>query len=499
VTAWPAHPVVHEVFAWVWLDELSRRHGRRITLGDVPAEAWDEVARPGIDAVWLMGVWERSPAAAAIARSDPSMRAAAAEALPNLDDRDVVGSAYAVRRYAVDPALGGDAGLARARAELAARGVRLVLDLVPNHVAPDHPWVDEHPEYFVRGTADDLAAHPDAWVEIGGRVLARGRDPYFPAWPDVVQLDTSTPEVRAAMLDEVLSIAARCDGIRCDMAMLLLDDVFARTWGARARGGPSPDGGRGFWPSIIGPVKAAHPDLVLWAEAYWDLEPVLVEQGFDACYDKRLYDRLVHGEPVDSIRAHLAADPGYQRHLVRFVENHDEARAASVLGPARLRAALVTTLTLPGVALLHEGGPDGRRVRVPVILGRRPVEPTDGALSAFVARLLDVLADGLRRGTWAMAPVEGWPDNPSADRLLAWTWTTPNRRVVVVVNLSDARADGRVRLPWADLDAATTVLVDRISGERYERDTSTMLDEGLYVALADHGVHLLEVSAPRPS
>ena len=134
----------------------------------------------------------------------------------------------------------------------AARGVGLVLDFVPNHVAPDHPWAIEHPEYFVRGTADDLARDPDGFLAVGDAVIARGRDPYFPAWPEVLQLDTSQASTRAAAVEVVTSIAARCDGVRCDMAMLMLDDVFDRTWGERAGGGPTPDGGRGYWPTVIG-------------------------------------------------------------------------------------------------------------------------------------------------------------------------------------------------------------------------------------------------------
>ena len=499
--AWPRHPVVHEVFTWVWLGEVSARAGRPVTLADVPAPEWDAVARPGVDVVWLMGVWERSPMGAAIARSTPSMRSAAEAALPGVDgsalDEAIVGSAYCVRSWTVDPHLGGDAGLAVARAALAERGVRLVLDLVPNHVAPDHPWVTEHPEWFVRGTRDDLARDPASFIELGGHVFALGRDPYFPAWPEVVQLDASSAALRAAMVDEVGSIAGRCDGVRCDMAMLLLDDVFHRTWGDRAAGGPSPDGGRGYWPTVIEGVKAEFPEFVFWAEAYWDLEPALLAQGFDACYDKRLYDRLVHGEPADSLRAHLAAPVDWQAHTVRFAENHDEPRAASILSPAAHRAVLTTVMTVPGVALLHEGEADGRSVRTPVILGRRCDEPADRDLREWVDRLLGVLADGMRDGDWQMVHIDGWPDNRSAERLVAWTWTGGDRacRFLVVVNRDGSgqgRADGMVRLPWRDLSGPLT-LVDRLSGAAFERDGDDLVANGLYVALDGDCVHLLEL------
>ena len=288
-----------------------------------------------------------------------------------------------------------------------------MLDFVPNHVAPDHPWVTEHPEYFVQGTPADLAADPASFVAIGDHVLACGRDPYFPAWTDVVQLDASRADVRRAAADLVASIAERCDGVRCDMAMLVLDDVFARTWGPRASGGPVPDGGRGYWPTVIGSVRKQHPDFVFWAEAYWDTEPTLVAQGFDACYDKRLYDRLVHREPAAAVRAHVGGEPAAaQAHRVRFVENHDEPRLASVLDPAAARAAATVGLTLPGVALLHEGQAEGRRVRVPVQLGRRPVEPVDADLRAWYDRLLGAMGGGVRRGDVGAGPGGGLARQP---------------------------------------------------------------------------------------
>ena len=493
---WPEHPVVHEIFAWVWLADLERAAGRSMTLADVPDEVWDDVARPGIDAVWLMGVWERSPVGATIARTEPSMVAAERAALDDMADADVVGSAYCIRDYVVDERFGGDAGLAVARAALAARGVRLVLDFVPNHVAPDHPWVTERPELFVHGSRDDLERDPSSFLQVGEHVFARGRDPYFPAWPEVLQLDASNSALRTAAAELVAGLTARCDGVRCDMAMLMLDDVFHRTWGGRASGGPAPDDGRGYWPTVIEAARTVRPGFAFWAEAYWGLEPALLAQGFDACYDKGLYDLLVGRAPAADVRAHVDGDPAAQRRTVRFVENHDEPRAAAVFDPAEHRAALVAVVTLPGVALLHEGEADGRRVRVPVTLARRPVETLDGDLRGFVDRLLGVLAGGLRTGDWSLVRVEGWPDNQSADRLAAWTWTSAESRHVIVVNLSGERADGRVRLGWDDLGqegGRQVGLDDLLSGERYVRDGGALMADGLYVALDGHAVHVLQV------
>ena len=191
--SWPRHPAIYEINTWVWLRELGAVAGRPITLGTVPAAAWDGIAALGFDAVWLMGVWERSPAGRQVSLANPGLLADFRRALPDYSEADNVGSAYCVRRYVVDEALGGPAGLAAARRELARRGIRLILDFVPNHVAPDHPWVHERPECFVAGSDEDLRRDPASFLEVDGRVIACGRDPYFPAWQDVLQLDAFAP------------------------------------------------------------------------------------------------------------------------------------------------------------------------------------------------------------------------------------------------------------------------------------------------------------------
>src|SRR5262245_46437312 len=177
----PPHPLVFEIDTWPWLTALTESEGRPVDLGNVPAVVWDSVTDAGYDLVWLMGVWQRSPAGIGVARDNPDLMQSFKNALPDFTDDDVVGSPYCVRDYVVDERLGGRAGLASARAALRARGVGLLLDFVPNHVAPDHPWVSDHPDRFVLGDAADLERDPATYVDLGGRVFAHGRDPYFPA------------------------------------------------------------------------------------------------------------------------------------------------------------------------------------------------------------------------------------------------------------------------------------------------------------------------------
>ena len=486
----PSRPTIYEINTAVWLERLGRDSGRPLTLAGVPDAAWDAIAALPVDAVWLMGVWERSPAGLEIARADPGLDAGNRAALPDLRDGDVIGSPYCVRDYVVDDRFGGRPALAAARAALDARGLGLILDYVPNHVAPDHPWTASRPECFVTGSDEDLRDHPEAFLRTPAGVLARGRDPYFPPWPDVVQLDAFSPVLRDAVAATLIDIGGQCDGLRCDMAMLMTNEVFARTWGDRA--GPAP--AEEYWPGLIARAKAARPDLLFLAEAYWDMEWTLQQHGFDLCYDKRLYDRLVH-ESAESVRGHLEADAGYQERLLRFIENHDEPRAAATFAPAQARAAAVATMTLQGARLVHDGQMEGRRTRIPVFLGRGPDEPVDEDLRAFYGRLLRAVADSdLRTGDWRLCACEGWPDNDSHRLLVAWCWASgaaPQGRHLVVVNLSDASAQARVRLPWDDLAGRAWTLTDRLGGQRFDRAGAVMAGDGLYVSLDGWAAHFL--------
>ena len=237
----PARPTIYEINTAVWLERLGRARGRPLTLDEVPAAEWDALAALPVDAVWLMGVWQRSPAGLRIALRNPELVAGNRAALPDLRAEDVIGSPYCVRDYVVDARFGGTEALAQRARQLADRGLGLILDYVPNHVAPDHPWLTERPDCFSDGTEEELAAAP-------GRVHPRpaaessptARDPYFPPWPDVVQLNAFSPALRDAVAETLIAIGGQCDGLRCDMAMLMTNEVFARTWGERAGAGRRP-------------------------------------------------------------------------------------------------------------------------------------------------------------------------------------------------------------------------------------------------------------------
>ncbi|MBV8672421.1 MAG: alpha-amylase, partial [Acidobacteriaceae bacterium] len=482
------HPSLYEISTWIWLTDLSRKYGKTIDLSTVPSDEWDAIAAYGFDAVWFMGVWERSPAGIAIANHNPGLLEDFQRALADFCLEDNVGSPYCIRSYTVDPHLGGPEGLASARAELSKRGMKVILDWVPNHVAPDHPWVQHHPEYFIRGNADDVRNDPSSFIEIGGEVFACGRDPYFPAWPDVLQLNAFAPGLRQAVIETLSNIARQCDGVRCDMAMLVLNAIFARTWGHRAGQPPVTE----YWRDVIPAIKMINPGFLFIAEAYWDLEWELQQQGFDFCYDKKLYDRLEHNQ-AESIRLHLCADLAYQKKLLRFIENHDEPRSSASFSPAKLRAGAVTFSTQVGARLFFEGQFEGRKVRTPVFLGRRPDEPIDHDLQSFYEKLLAAINRPVfREGDWSLCERTGWPDNSSFLNLIAWGWHQDDERYIVVVNLSDSPAQAQVRIPWRDISGKNWRLTDVLSGESFDRDGDSMLSPGLFVDLNPWNFHFFE-------
>lgn len=493
LTTWPKNPTLYEINAWAWLEQLSREAGQPVTLDSIPDAELARIAAYGFDGVWLMGVWQRSAGGRRVAREHVGLQGEYRKALPDYTEDDVVGSPYCIPDYRVDSTLGGDAELASLRRRLAALGMRLMLDFVPNHMACDHPWISEQPERLVQGGPDSLAREPvnyfDITVDGQWRVFAHGRDPYLDGWTDTVQLDYRKAVTRSAMADILLSIAERCDGARCDMAMLVTRDIFLRTWG----GAFEPPRAE-FWPAVATDLHARHPGFLLLAEVYWDLEWELQQHGFDYTYDKRLYDRLLEHDAMD-VRLHLTAGPDYQQRLARFTENHDEQRSAAAFGPQRSLAAAAVTYTLPGLRLFHEGQLDGWRVKLPVQLGRRPVEPTQPDVDLFFRRLLDALRHPIfHDGDWlALKPAEEWAGNPTYRHIVAHRWSLDDEHRLVFVNLSPDRAQALVPLDVRTLAGRDWRLNDVLNDATYVRRGDEMVSTGLYIDLPGYGYHLFEV------
>ncbi|HVV81830.1 MAG TPA: alpha-amylase family glycosyl hydrolase [Kofleriaceae bacterium] len=485
------HPLLYEVHSRQWLAELGVP-----TLDAVADETLAELAGRGVTHLWLMGAWAIGPRTRAHALADAGLRESYDLALPGWTDDDVRGSPYAIADYQVAADLGGDRALAALRARLRRLGVGVILDFVPNHTGLDHGWLVTHPERFVSSAQPFADSFPS-----GGRFVAHGKDPYFPGWIDTAQLDYRRASTRAAMSDVLASIAERCDGVRCDMAMLVLGDVFARTWQQvpAEDGGADADAPGEFWAEAIARVRRTHGGFLFLAEAYWGLEGRLCDLGFDHAYDKELYDLVVHDRASDA-QPHLLG-AGLGREVARrahFLENHDEPRAAATMSAEHHRAAALLTLGLPGLRLLHHGQLTGARRFARIQLGRRADEPADPAVVAIYEPLLAALAAspaGKADGQ-LLAPRRVWDDNPTADAFTVVQWQAPgvdDRFDLVVVNLAAHRSQCRVVPRVPGLAEHTWQLADRLGPERWLRDGRELATTGLFLDLPPRDAQLFAV------
>ncbi|MEZ4985841.1 MAG: alpha-amylase family glycosyl hydrolase [Saprospiraceae bacterium] len=440
-----ANPILYEINTRVW----RHRFGEDTRLLDIPFAYWQQLAALGVEYVWLMGVWQTGPNVLHYAL-ESGLQEAYRQALPDWTERDIIGSPYAIDRYVLHPDLGLPEDLPLLRQRLNDCGLRLLLDFVPNHFHAESGYVSSHPDVFLEVSQDALEKDSHTFYQppgLGGRVFAHGKDPWFAAWQDTAQVNYTHPAAQAFMLEQLLHIAAQCDGVRCDMAMLPLPQVMAQTWGAYlgAASGQTP----AFWPKAIQTVRSQHPGFLFLAEVYWDMEWQLQQMGFDYTYDKRLRDRLSHTD-AEGVRNHLLAERAFQERSTRFLENHDEERSLRELNISQAQAAALIAYTVPGMRFFYQGQWEGRRIRLPVQLGREPLETSTSShglalsgiplakltrlqsvvpsMTAFYDFLLQLLRESLlQEGQWVLLPAQ----HPSH---IAWQWVLDGQRVYIGVN-----------------------------------------------------------------
>jgi len=496
------HPQIYEINTRPWLRSLSERLGRPLSLGAVPGEVWESLRDLGMDFVWLMGVWRPSEQSSRIALEHPDLAPVYPTVLPDFLPEDVSGSPYAVPDYSLNPLLGDENDLVEVRRNLHKAGLGLILDFVPNHTAPDHPWVRSHPRRYVQSTPPAPFGPGESFSVVcedgETRAIAHGRDPYFLPWTDTAQLCAFHGDTRRALAEEAARIAETCDGIRFDMAMLPLNAVFSKTWKHWLDQAvvSSPD--TEFWEDVLGPVKRGRPECRLIAEVYWDLEYALLDLGFDYACDKTAYD-ILRGLNAEGYRSHLHAQGPRMRNMIRFLENHDEERMASVFPAEARRAVAVIHAVTPGARLFQDGQLEGFKIRLPLQLAREPRQEQDAGFSGFYRKVLALTNSPVfRQGSGAVLDV--LPAAPGAEdfrSLIGFAYREGLRRSVVVVNPGERTATGWLRFPegfwrgWEEIH-----LRDRLAEpeETYIRERKRVEDEGLYVKLEPFRFHLMTAS-----
>ncbi len=374
---------LYEINTATYLRKLSDRYGRPITLASIPDEELVRISDNGFDAVWLMGIWQRSHFAVNLALANQPLLDEAHTLVSDFKTDDVIGSAYSIQSYAINEQFGNESELQELRQRLSTYGLGLILDFVPNHTGFDHDWVTSHAERYILGDSEQLNSRPDQYRPYNSHIIANGRDPKLGSWSDVAQLNAFSPSYRQGSIETLDYIATLCDGVRCDMAMLLTNDIFASTWGASAGSIPETE----YWQEVISAVRSIHPDFLFIAECYWKTNALLLGQGFDYCYDKDFYDLLVKGL-TSEIVDHLVKTSDIASHQVYFLENHDEPRAAATFTIEKQKAAAYIVNSLPGLFLVYEGQTTGYAAKIPVHLGHEPDLPTNQDITHYYDTLL---------------------------------------------------------------------------------------------------------------
>jgi hypothetical protein len=368
---------------------------------------------------------------------------------------------------------------------------------VPNHAGLDHPWLIEHPERFMPGRVGSKESFPQDGPG-DTRWIAHAKDPWFPAWIDTAQVDVRLAETRAALIGELRAVARRCDGVRCDMSMLLLNDVFARTWSGHPRAEATVPGE--FWAEAIAACR--RPGFLFLAEAYWDMEERLQALGFDYTYDKRVTDFVVEENGAGLQRHLVGKSRDFLQRSVHFIENHDEPRVAGRLGLAAHRAASLLILGLPGMHLLHDGQLAGAKVRASVHLQRRLAEPTEPFVSAWYQELLEALPRSrVGRGEGRILQPSKIHDDSIWEQAVVVRWHGDDASGcfdLLVVNITPAAGRCRIDFPPGAGEIPAWTMRSRLqsSKERQFVRAECRPREGILLDIPPYGTEWLEI---RPS
>ncbi|HCY75031.1 MAG TPA: glycosidase [Ignavibacteriales bacterium] len=482
-------PRLLEINARLWI----KRFGKNYNLSLVPDDQITRWKNLGFDMIWLMGVWDNNKDVISEYCFEPELISSYNNALKDWHKDDVIGSPYSINKYQINPILGTKEDLLSFKKKLNDAGIKLILDFICNHFSAKSSLIWTNKEIFLY--ADEYIFKNDPYTFYPSpannkEYLAHGRDPLFPPWKDTAQINFYSQEARNYLTSVLIELTDLCDGVRCDMAMLPLNNIFYNTWIGvlKKYGFEKPE--KEFWEEAISSVKNKRNDFIFIAETYWDLEWQLQNLGFDFTYDKRLTDRLVGGD-IRSIKDHLDADLSYQAKSVRFLENHDEDRAITKLGRERSMAAAVITSTIPGVAFYFDGQCDGKKIKLPVQLGREPEEKQDEKIKEFYRNLFSIIKDDVfKNGNWKLLEASPVAESDhSYENILAWEWRLGKDLRVIIVNYNNSTSRCRLRFN-VKAKSEEVVLNDLLNHTNYKRSIKEIADKGLFVELKSFNSHI---------
>jgi hypothetical protein len=481
------NPKLYEINTRVWLKKVNKK------LADLPFTFFTNLAQKGINIVWLMGLWKTTPRTIDKYCFTQELVNSYDKALKGWKKEDVIGSPYAIDEYEVNPEIGCWDDLIDLKSKLNNIGIKLLLDFVPNHFSVESKVLKNHPDIFLQ--VDEEFYQKDPFTFFRNQfnpkiILAHGRDPLFPPWQDTVQVNYFNRNARDYLCTILLKLVDVCDGVRCDMAMLPMNNVFFNTWVGVLNKSNFIRPVDEFWEMAIKTVRRENSNFIFLAEAYWDLEWDLQQLGFDFTYDRRLTDRLASGY-LPEVIAHLKAERDFQNKSVRFIENHDELRAITKFGKFRSLAAATVISTIQGMKFYYDGQFEGKKIKLPLQLGREPEEKFSNTIHRYYDKLLNITKEDIfTLGDWELLePISAGNGNLSFQNFLAWQWSYKEAKALVIINYSELTSQCRVKIETKS-KRDFIILQDQLNGKVFDRSISEIKYPGLFIELKGFASHI---------
>lgn len=483
---------IYEINTRVWVKRFAQNNNNPKLL-DVPDDYWKSLVDKGIKYIWLMGIWKTVPEIIEKTCFTDGLIHEYNLALPDWKPEDVIGSPYAIDNYTINESLASTNEFIQLKQNLNKLGLKIILDFVSNHFSAESSLLSTNPEIFLEGDENLLSSEKRTYFKAKNeKIYAHGKDPYFQAWQDTIQVNYFSPVAQQFMIDSLIDLTKLCDGVRCDMAMLPMHNVFQKTWNAHTMLVNLDINENEFWYNAINQTKNVKSDFLFIAEAYWDLEWQLQQIGFDFTYDKKLLDRLEFSN-AEHVAGHLNAEQSYQKKSLRFIENHDENRAIIAFGVEKSKTAAIVVATIQGNTLFHDGQFEGKTVRLPVQLGREPIEELENSIVKFYDKLLSIIKHPVFiDGEWSLLNTIQLHKDYTNRNVLTWQWNLNNDKRIVVVNFSDSDVYCRIKF---DIDTSSdkVILHDLLNEQEYERNVEEILDDGLFIHLGAYMSHIFEI------
>ena len=481
----PKYPNILQVSTRPWLYGLSLKYNKKIsTLESIPDEVLEDIQSKGFDMLWIMGIWSLGTVGLEHDKTEPTRLENYKKLLPDFTLDDVIGSPYSIKEYTANREIcpNGDEDIKTFRMKLNKYNIKLMLDFVPNHTSIDSPQTKDNIDYYIRAPKEMKEPYDEKRFLKNGIAFAGIKGIVY--WTDVAQLNYWNPKTVRFQIDNLKKVASLCDGIRCDVAQILINDNFGSNWEEELKswGWTKPE--KEFWDIAIKEVKNEFPNTIFLSESYGDVYKELIKEGFDYCYDKDLLDKFVK-EDIKVIKEYIEGNKNYNDHLCHFLENHDHNRAMELFKEDANKAKTVgiAVYTVPGMRFFFQDQWLGLKNRLEVQLRRSYKEDGNDAIKEFYSKFFPIIQKKVfKYGQWLSVEIKG----KDADKLMSWMWVDKENKenIITVINYNNEKCEGIFTLsPGYEGKEVKDLFTDTVYPINSDKTISLTIDEYGYKLL----------------